>query len=305
MPAHTADELLESVKVRACTPTRQSTITDAEILRIATEELVGFILPAIRQARSGYFQYAKDFSLSGVSNGFAIPSRAAGNIITRALLISDTGATAEVPFATEGDYDTLPYSTSNQGVYQNAVYYIRNNKVYLNPYPLSGASTLRVIYPLRPGNLVLTTSARQILSHTSTSITLTSSLGTLSTGTAFDIISNGSPYVYHATDQTGTVAGDTISGISVPTDVADGDWVVIAGESPVPQIPYELHPVLRARTVCGVLESQGYMNELPAAENTANRLLSQLLGTVTPRAEGQTQKIINVNPFVENDNWWR
>jgi hypothetical protein len=240
-----------------------------------------------------------------VSNGFTIPARAAGNVISQALLISDSGAYRQVPRATEGDTDTLPYSTNNQGVYSSAVYFIRNNKIYLNPYPLTGSSTLRVIYPIRPGNLIATTSARQILSHTSTSITLTSSIGTIVTGATFDIISNGSPYVYHATDQTATsVAGAVISGITVPSDVADGDWVVVAGESPIPQIPYELHPVLRARTVVGVLEAMGKMSELPAAENTANRLTSQLMGMVTPRAEDQTQRIVNNNPFIDTEWGW-
>ena len=57
----TTEDLLDKIKRRSFIPVSQSTFTDAEILKIATEEMVGIIVPTILNAREEYYVY-KDTS---------------------------------------------------------------------------------------------------------------------------------------------------------------------------------------------------------------------------------------------------
>jgi hypothetical protein len=127
---------------------------------------------------------------------------------------------------------------------------------------------------------------------TPTSITLSSALTGLSTGIPFDIISNKPIFPYHGYDLTGTVAGAVIT-MTPPSGTAVGDWVALAGYSPIPQIPYEIHPVLAQRTAARILGILGDSNGMQLLMASAQEQMSQILTLVAPRVAGNPSFIVS------------
>ena len=288
---HTVDDFLTATRLRALFPAAQTdpTFTDTNLLTIGTEELLLEVVPAIRKERAYFFETAKTFTLSGATNGFKIPGRAVGSVLSKIFFLdANGGAVEEVPL--------LPQSPDgNRGCY------IENNKLYLTPFPASSAVTsLKIIYYLRPGDLIKTSDARQIVSKTSTSISFATTHPTVSTGELFDVIDNESPFVYKAIDLSGTVTGaglETLSGLSSTSDFAVGDWVAQAGESPIPQIPYDFHPILSARTAARALAAYGDRAGRAVELESALSMESKLMSSIAQRIDQQPQVIVSRFPF--------
>lgn len=280
----TSSDLLTSVKRRAFSPSNQNTLSDSDILDIATEELHSYIVPLINGVREGYFEYYEDFAVTSGTTSINIPDRAVGGRIN--YLISVNG-TQETLLPRLEPTDT--YNNGQVGYYDNWLmgpvgYYIRNHKIVFrgtlnDPY-------VRVYYFARPGDLVETTAARQVTAVGAGSLTLSSALGTLTTGTAFDIIRNVPGFVPIAFDQTATVAGSTLT-FTPPSGVAVGDWVALANQSPIPQVPYELHPLLRERVVATVLQATGYKTDAQLAFAAAAMAEEKAIAMITLRADKQ------------------
>ena len=96
-------------------------------------------------------------------------------------------------------------------------------------------------------------------------------------------------------DTTATsVAGAVISGITVSSDVAVGDYVCPAGQSPIPQIPYELHPVLMQLTASRVVGRLGDAKGKQLLSEAANNMLKNMIENLKPRIANQPQRIVNL-----------
>lgn len=284
-----SSDLLTSVKRRAFSPSSNITLSDSDILDIATEELHSYVVPLINGVREGYFEYYTDVSVDNSSSTTApinIPARAVGGRIN--YLVSYDG-TNERPIPRVDPTDT--YDNADAGYYGSTVwpnswpgYFIRNHKIVfrgqvVDPY-------VRIYYFARPGDLIATTAARQVTTVNAGSLVLSSALGTLTTGVAFDIIKNTPGFVPVAFDQTATVASDTLT-FTPPSGVEVGDWVALSNQSPIPQVPYELHPLLRERTVAAVLQALGFKQDSQAAFAAAMMMEEKALTMITLRADKQ------------------
>lgn len=277
-------DLLTSVKRRAFSPSNQATLTDADILELATEELHSYVVPLINGVREGYFEYYEDHSVSSTDNVIDIPYRSVGGRINY-LAWRQNNRDVVIPRV-----DPLDTYRENDALYlgsltdTNPGYYIRNHQIILRGQIASG--TVRVYYFARPGDLVEVTDARQITAVTTTDVTLSSSLGTLTTGVLFDVIRNAPGFVPLGFDETATVAGAVLT-FTPPSGVAVGDWVALANQSPIPQIPYEIHPLLRERTVGAVLQALGFKQDAQLAFAAAAAMEQKSIAMITLRADRQ------------------
>lgn len=309
MARYTTDALVESVLRKAFVTADQRTITEEEIAEIATEELNGFVVPQIRSAAADFFSYTQTYDVSDGEDGFEIPGRAAGSTISFIIGNQQGNAVCKIPLAQDGDLDTLILSSSNLLNFNTSsqVYFIRNNRIHLRPLANGTVDTITATFPARPNDLILEADARQILEINGNTITLTSALPSIDDTTPIDIIANNSPYVFRTYDVTPvSVVGADVELDELPVGIAVGDWVSLAGESAIPQIPYELHPVLRYRTLARVLEATGKQSMVPAALNSANELLTQLLPTIVPRVDRQHKAIVGSNPWIAefSSDWY-
>lgn len=302
MASFTTDDLLTRVKQLASPPGGQVTFSDAEILNLATESLQTWLAPTIKDVKEGYFQYPLVYIVNTTGN-YVIPTRSIGNTVDYVQVINQAGEYFIVAPTPPAAPDAQPL---NPAAYSNAIYCtysIQGNNVVINPAQISYASVV-LNYSIRPSDLVAVTAARQIQSVTPTTITLVSTIVPgLATGTAFDIIDQNSPYAFKGIDQTGTVAGNVITMAAVPTGVAAGDWVALAEQSPIAQIPKDFMTVLAYDTAKMLLESIGQPQSAATMEKNAEKLMDRTIKTITPRMSNQPRKMRSFNPFIGNGRW--
>src|SRR6185312_7859189 len=98
----------------------------------------------------------------------------------------------------------------------------------------------------------------------------------------------------------------TITLASFPTTstAAVGDWISVAGTSPVPQIPYQMFPYLAQCTanlcMAGMADSDPYKD----GKNKEAQMKEDLLKLLQPRDIGNVQTIINRGGLFDSGQFW-
>jgi hypothetical protein len=290
--SYTTQHLLDSIGRKSFVPTGQSTFTDADLLAVADEQLLNVVVPAIISAREEYLVYSTDVSVVAGTNAYNIPSRAVGQMIRDVALVDGTNVDFNFPRL---DPDMI--ETTNQGT--PAGFYLKNNQVVLYPTPDTSGKTLRLFYYLRPSALVETSAAAVISSiNTATNtISVASIPSTWVTGDEFDLIKQDGAQEPLAIDQTSTtVSGTDLTFASLPTGLRVGDYVALAGETPLVQLPAEFRPILAQAVAAEILDDQNQ----PGAEKAQKKLqemLAAAIKLVTPRVTGQPKVITSNNWF--------
>lgn len=304
----TTADLLTAVKLKAFLTADSSSVTDANLLDMATEELLGYMVPNIIAASSGYLERVEDHTLVSGDVTYRIPDRAVGGKLSSIMLVDGSDREYDLPMVSYSE--DAARAGANSG-YGQTVAFVRNHTVHLEPEP-ENATTLRMVYYLRPGDLVdsnTTGDSRQISSLSSAGgnydLVFSAAVNNLVSGSSvkFDIVRDQPGFDPVAIDQTASLAttstaNDTLRFSSEPSwwaDVAANDWVALAGKSPIPQIPYELHPVLRQRTAARVFELLGDRAGMDAAYSTASRWEEQALRLLSPRTDNVQHKIVNTD----------
>jgi len=226
-----------------------------------------------------FFLQSKDFTITQ-GGTYRIPRRAVGAKIRDLKKVDSSGNYSSIDRLFEED---RPKSQSG--------FYMLRNSVELSIDFSSG--TLRMSYLARPNTLVATSACGQITSiNTGTNqVVISSTPSTFATNTVVDLIQNNNPYDLLAMDSTLTaVSGTTLSFASLPTDLAVGDWVCLATESPVPMIPEEMHPVLIQSALVKCLSSKKdkvYDQEMI----TLDKVTADAINMLDPRVENNSMKL--------------
>lgn len=284
-----ASAFLQSMKRRGKIPASsdRSFSTD-DLLGLATEELQGYISQLLMSVREEYLVADYNFTTDG-SAEYKLPPRAIGAKLRQVWYVPSSGSPVPVariePKAAAGIT-----STGSSPV----AFYAKRNSIVLVPTPGAGVN-MRQEYFLRPSSLVYDDQAGEITNiNTGTNtVTLASMPLDFVTGATYDFISAREPsFDLLGMDYTGTVSGSTLIFSSLPTGLAVGDYVAFSGQSPIPQIPVELHALLSQRTVYKVLEASGDP-KASVAEAACERERTRALEFLTPRSQGDGRFVIN------------
>lgn len=286
-----SSSILLAIRERANIPTSTVTLNDASLLRMIDEELQGYLVPFVKRQREGYFQTSRDITLSVGVSKYRLPERAVAGSIVRAWYVDGNGC--EIPLALIASHQVSEWRSSAVQTGQPAAHYFEGSKVCLVPAP-NTAATLRIEYELMPSQMVLPTAVSAVTAINGNQVTLTGPLpASFVSGTSFDFVQGNPGFDCLGIDKTATVSGSvlTFTAGSVPSDLAVGDYVTLAGQSPFPQIPASLQLMLQHRVIITALQSLGdndslreARNELVEIEKVANTLLA-------PRSTGSAQKI--------------
>ena len=74
-----------------------------------------------------------------------------------------------------------------------------------------------------------------------------------------------------------------------------GDWVCPSQMSCIPQVPYDMFPLLVQRAIIRTLEALGDTQNLTLAERRYADMAVDFARTVSPRIDGAPKKIVNRN----------
>ncbi|NDC42870.1 MAG: hypothetical protein EBZ77_15185 [Chitinophagia bacterium] len=181
----------------------------------------------------------------------------------------------------------------------------QDSKIQLIPAP-SGSGTVRIKYFHRPGWLVPVANAAVITNASTTTLTLAANLPDSAQGSRISIVSGKAPYYTLGSGTIVTNTSGTSKVVSFDAQAAGaeaGDYLCYFNESPIPQVPTELHPLLVARTTYAMYVAQGDSRAGEAMGN-CERLKKNLLTVLTPRSEGNARYIINRHgPGWRNPSW--
>lgn len=281
----TTSDLISNIKMRGSFPTANDLFSNSDYLSILNDEMMNQVTPLITKLNEEFFlAYSDTSTISGTST-YRIPKRAVGSLLRDIQLIDAAGNVTSLPRLFEED----KYSTT-QG---QLGYYVKGNQIVLSPTPTSSNYTLRLAYFRRPSKFVLTTACAQITSiDTVLNQVVVSSLpSTMTSGTSVDFVQGSSPYDLLGMDSSiSSVAGTTITFSSLPTDLAIGDYISLAGEACVPMVPEEMIPFLVQAALCVCLASKKDKSvelELQKMEQTKQTLINML----SPRVRSNDIKI--------------
>jgi len=304
---YTTQSLIDSIKARGLIPTSQSTFTNDDFLRFGTEEIQVGMLPMLISVREEFFVKHDDQSIIALQEYYPIQDRAVSR------MLRDVLQSNQNPIQPRSELQVLARMEPEQIHWQRNVarstndfmYYFRDDSVALSPPPRTTQGTLRLVYHRRPSNLVMPASAAKITSIDSTTqVTVSNVPSTFTDSSVVDLVDAKGGFatlgddlaLSSVTDPTITFAAD------LPTDLKVGDYIALAGETPIPQIPLELQPVLSQRVVVKCLEALGDTNGVQVAQAKLMEIEKAAMTLISPRDKGTAKKIFSVN-YYKNSYW--
>lgn len=302
MADYTTTGLIASTKRRAFLPAG-SGLTTSDILQILTEELRNYMTAFLKGIREEYI--IAQLSVPVTSATVVMPSRAVGGALrTVQWLTTDNfrRQLSRVEPERAGYY--LPINAEPAG------YMLQGNNLILLPGVTSG--TVVVSYQQRPGQLVLTDAAGLVTAiNTGTGQVTVSQRPTSFTNTAvYDFVSATPNFVATVLDYnlaggaiswTGNVATISLAAAAI---LQVGDYLALAGETPIPQIPTEAHDLLAQAGALKVAQASGSSRLEAIAEGLTN-IRKDTTMIMSPRVDGSARPIINrTGVGFRNWGWW-
>lgn len=290
----TASKLVESVRKRAMIPTDTSVYTDEDILDILNEEMDAGLLSTLLTLHEENLVYSVDMELEDAKKRYEIPYRAVGNKLREVSIVTSDG----------NHYELSRISLEQLSDYKNGllasdrnVFYVENNYIVLVDSQLSGEK-LRMYFYLRPNTLVLEKNVGVIQSiNTNTGvITLVSFPSSFSNLPDVDLIAKRSPNKIHCYDITPLSVDANLRTITfntedLPDNLMVGDYIALAEQTPVPNIPTEMHPLLAQRAAVHILEALGDSEGLNNAKVKLDQMEKSINNIIDDRVEGAPQKV--------------
>jgi hypothetical protein len=299
---YTAEELIASVRLRARVPNvKASGSTDPDLLRLLNEEQWNELVPWLMRQREEYYVVEERIPLVAGKTKYRINHRAIGQKL-RDIVLVDNANDNRRQMIPRINREERPYHDTPYTAREDEGFFLEGNNIVLVSVDATANSMLEVAFFFRPGEIVMSTAARKVLTIDTATKTITVDGVIPSDWTnadLFDIHSAKSGAEPKMWDQVATtVAGETliftsaIDGSAFGTQAVEvGDWVCLAEEAALPALPRELHPVLAQAAVCRVVEAEGDTEALRNHSAKLNRMLEQSISMLDFRVEGKVQKI--------------
>lgn len=292
---YSVNAILASVKQRAMTAENQNLFSDADIVRIASEELQAVLIPYIESVKGEYFVKTDDQSFVQGTMSYVMPQRATGGKLRDVMLIDQQNNQVLLNYINPEDLKSAwAYSAYQFGFYpkDSSVILVLGNLIGSGNYQF-----VRMLYFRRPNTLCTTGStgnAGQVVSFNAgaQTITLDAAPTTWTTNTQFDIVNSLPPFQARVDNAPiSSIAGFVLTMTNpLPSDLAVGDWVSEANFSPIPQIPVECHRVLEALTAARMLQYSGDP-AFSVMQAMAEGMKKDLMQVLSPRVDGSPRKI--------------
>lgn len=262
--------------------------TDAEILATGDMEIQGRLIPLLRLSHQEYF--VAEIQASSSNGRIALPAR------------SILGAVRHVQLTVGGQTQRLPqvpleddYLGVSAGLPSS--WYFDGGNIVLLPRGTDG--TVRLRYYLRPSKMVVETDTGSVVRITGVTTGSSATSLTLDNGspnpTGFDfadVVSNRPSHNLCVLDTT----SDGTNPLSVPNSliiapIFVGDWLPLAGFTPVVPVPEELFSTLVHQTAYVLLRALGYDDEAGAQKVLATEALNDARALLAPRSEGNPRRM--------------
>lgn len=300
----TTSALLKSIKRRTMAPDNQNTFTDQDYIDLLNEEMMIGLIPSILQAKEEYLIFKQLVPLVANKSKYPIPERAIANKVREICYRDNTSATIGNEYEMTRIAIDDRYSGLESGQMDNtglSKFYLLGGDVVMHPgVGSSPVGCLAFYYYLRPNTLVKDAQVATItgINRTTGTITLaTAPIGYADSAT-FDFTKAKSPHNVIDIDIpiiSFNVANKTItmSTTLIPVELEVGDYMPLASQTMVPNVPTELHMILAQRVAQRVMEALGDTEGLTNASAKVAEMESKMSTMMTSRVEGAPRKVVN------------
>lgn len=308
---YTSTALLASIRRRAALPTATAAgCADSDLLALINEELQSFVVPLIMDLREEYFVAQKSTTMTVGTAAYRIPSRAVGAKLRDVEIVNSAGSVSSLDRLSQDELWEYPTTSGTPGGF-----YIQGNNVVVVPPPNAADSLRQTIYR-RPNEVKLTTAVGTITAiNTSTKVVTCSDVPVaFTTSLLYDLVSGSSGFESYGIDLAVTARVTGASGTvtftaTLPLDLAIGDHVCIAEQSPVPQIPAEFHPLLSVRVAKKMAQNLGNANRVNILSEEERSMAERIRSTFAPRVDGEPKILVpNSHGLLggkeASDDWW-
>lgn len=296
-------DLLASVKRYAAVPISQVTFQNTDIYAFGDDSIRGKILPLVLKHMEEFYVFPYDYGVTSGTSKFAIPARAINSILRSVQIVSSTDPDSRV------NLDKLSIEDLYTGITGNVRYlikkngfYMEGNNVVLYPTPTQNLDILRLNIFIRPGQLVDPSACGLITSINTVAktITCTAIPNTWTTSNLVDLVKSQPGFDCTAIDQviTNINSGVVTFSQALPTTLSVGDYVCLAGQSCVLQVPVELQPLLTQYVVVRVLSAQNHQTALKAAIAELEILEKNASLLLAPRVQGSPKRVTNARGII-------
>lgn len=291
----TSAKLIKSVRQRAMIPTDTSVYKDEDILDILNEELDAGLMSTLLVLHEEYLVNYVDVDFDPSTNRYVIPYRASGNKLREVSLVNSSGSHYElsrISLDQLSDYKNGTMSSDRN------VFYVENNYVVLANSHLTGEK-VRMYYYLRPNCLVLEKFVGNIadINRTTGVITLSNFPVAFALLGEMDFVAKRTPNKIYSYDKTPLSVDVNTKTITfdlddIPSELMVGDYLCIKEQTPVPNIPTEMHPLLAQRAAVFILEALGDTEGLTNAKAKLKQMEDSINNLIDDRVEGAPQKVM-------------
>jgi hypothetical protein len=308
-PDYTTDAtvlgLVNSVYRGALSPNAQNALQPVDIIAFLDQEMRTTIVPLVLAAQEEF--WVKNYDqpvLTGIFN-YTIPKRAAFATWRDVVFVDNAGLEINLSMLSS-EYLKLTYPGGGNPPLYVFGFILQNDQIILYPNTSSAPTQykLRMKIKRRPNNLTQTVNCAQVTAiNTGTGqVTVNAVPTTWTTSDTFDLIPNSPQFTSLSDDSTITnIAGTVITFTALPKDatgafnLAIGDWICPSLMSCIPQVPYDMFPLLVQRGIIRSLEALGDTQNLTVAERRYQDMAVDFARTVSPRIDGAPKKIVNRN----------
>lgn len=281
----TSDELIISIRNLGCVPdTASPGAADIDLLLHADEALRNYLLPRLLNLRESYYVLRERRPVVSTQSWYRLPTRAAFDRLKGLWNVQGTDRSKIGP-AKDDD--------------AGSGYVLEGNGVRILPEPSHGYSgSLEFAFYQRPGSLVLTEDARQVLTVDPVTRIVTFATAVPATWTSalkYDVHSEHSGAELKLWDQLATVpVGSSMTFTSAidgstfgskPVEV--GDWIVVAGKSAAPALPTELHGALSRQVAMHFAEASGDVQMVQTHAQVIEKYLKEVTAAMETRVESE------------------
>jgi hypothetical protein len=306
---YTTDGLVSSIKRRVTLPDAQNLYTADDLIAFASDELSSTIVPLVHSVQQEYWVVRQDIPMVINQLNYTIPVRGVSNGLRLLTLVDPNGNELQFnllrPEYTASTYNWLsPYTTSTLYGFNMEDDHI---VVFPRTFVTNPSLSLRFRFERQPNQLCATTDAAQITVIAGNLVTVSSVPSTWTTTMVFDLIKGTPAFISKGDDLAVTTLDVGLSQITfsaLPSTAAVGDWISIAGTSPIPQIPFQMFPYLAQTVAVKCLEGMADMEPYNAAVQTRERMKEDLLKLMQPRDMGNVQTIVNRGGLFDAGQFW-
>lgn len=302
----TSDRFLQGLKRRITIPANQPLMTDQNFLDLANDVIRDRMVPLFLSTNQNYFVTYVDVPMTQGVKKYPIHYRAVGRALRDLKLKYNLDNIRMVDMrliALEDEHlfinQTLPTG-----------FYFSGDSIMVVPEPNASTYIMRQFFNLQPNRMVTMDQAAKVVAIAGNVLTVdaipTAMIAPLKVDfiqgkagcstISYDVTLQGA-----ASNQLTFASADDVAGVEV------GDYVALAQETPVMQLPDEAQQLLETATADRVLYAIGDYEGSAAMQKDAKLQEANLLKIIQPRIEGEQTKIINRNGLLRGRgyNYWR